>query len=648
LSIQILDIILYSLQGERRLLSFRPGAVNIITGDSKTGKSALISIVDYCLGSSSCAVPAGVIRNMVGWYALRFTDSSSEHFIARRAPDDGKTTNSDVYYTVGSTVDIPTSDQLSITTNIETLIEKLKNVVGIGLNVHEPSEGQTRPPLTTTLRHSLAFVFQPQNEISQPDFLFHKQSSNWTAQAIKDTLPYFLGVVDENYMAEKVRLRELNRSLQTCETTLARLKAVASGEISEVSSLISEGRDVGLLALDQVPESWDSAIELLSAAMNNSPEEQLIRYEQSIDQAELIRLNDERIDLRQQLIRQKDDLDAMKTLLSDKGNFTREVEEQVSRLTCLKLFTVSDEPSCPLCDQPTNTVPSFNTLEVELQKASKQLDQVIRHIPGLETLIIDQEKRIADTKILLLDNRAVMEALRDADKRLMKLREVASRRAYVIGRISLFLETIPKIADSSELTTKIAQLHDEIKQLNVSLSNESLQGRLDSILSVISKDMTSWSNRLELEHSGNPFRLDLRNLQVVADTDTGPIRMDHMGSGANWVGCHLIAHLALHSWFVKKSRPIPRFLFLDQPSQVYFPAEQGVKNSMADLNDEDRIAVARMFKLIKDVVRELNPSFQIIITEHADIAEDWYQEAVVERWRNGEALIPTEWIAPED
>lgn len=95
MSIQILDIVLYSLQGEQRVLSLRPGEVNIITGDSKTGKSALISIVDYCFGSSLCSVPEGVIKNSVSWYAVRLTDGSAEHFVARRAPDHGKESTKD-------------------------------------------------------------------------------------------------------------------------------------------------------------------------------------------------------------------------------------------------------------------------------------------------------------------------------------------------------------------------------------------------------------------------------------------------------------------------------------------------------------------------------------------------------------------------
>ena len=40
-----------------RCLSFDSEAVNIITGASRTGKSALIPIIDYCLGSDKCTIP---------------------------------------------------------------------------------------------------------------------------------------------------------------------------------------------------------------------------------------------------------------------------------------------------------------------------------------------------------------------------------------------------------------------------------------------------------------------------------------------------------------------------------------------------------------------------------------------------------------
>lgn len=648
MSIQILDIVLYSISGKRRVLSLRPGRMNIITGDSKTGKSALISIVDYCLGSSKCTVPSGVIRDSVAWYALRITDGNSQHFIARQAPGKGKDTSSNSYYAVAHEVELPAFEVLSATTNIDTVIERLASVVGIELNLHEPIVGQTRKPLSASIRHALAFVFQPQNEISQPGHLFHKQSDNWIAQAIKDTLPFFLGAVDDDFVNKRARLREFRRQLRDCERTLARLEGIAGEGLGSAAALLSEARDVGILAADVAPEIWEEAILLLRDATKVSPEEQLVRYEQTIDQTEHGRLVESRSKLRKQLAQEQHEIDALRALLADESGFAREALEQVSRLSSLHIFKPANEPYCPLCNQPTSEqLAKPEQLKEELQRVASQLEPVAKHTPGLEALVIEQQKKLIETQYLLRENHASLEAIRQSDDRHQSLHDVSARRAHVLGRISLYLETLPQVADSSTLHGEIERFQEKIVDLEKELSDEKIQEQMDSILSVINARLTKWSVQLELEHSGSPLRLDLRKLLVVADSDSGPIPMDRMGSGANWLGCHLIAHLALHSWFVLKDRPVPRFLFLDQPSQVYFPAERDQGGSIEVLEDEDRLAVIRIFELIRDVVQDLDCGLQVIVTEHADPTDDWYQDAVVERWRNGAALIPFEWYNTE-
>ncbi|MBK8293114.1 MAG: DUF3732 domain-containing protein [Flammeovirgaceae bacterium] len=113
--------------------------------------------------------------------------------------------------------------------------------------------------------------------------------------------------------------------------------------------------------------------------------------------------------------------------------------------------------------------------------------------------------------------------------------------------------------------------------------------------------------------------------------------------GENWVGYHLIAHFALHKWFTTKNRSVPRFLFIDQPSQVYFSPDKGLDWQSGDVRDEDHEAVGRMFNLAYTVANELSPKMQIIITDHADINEKWFQDSVIERWRTGVKLVPVEW-----
>lgn len=174
---------------------------------------------------------------------------------------------------------------------------------------------------------------------------------------------------------------------------------------------------------------------------------------------------------------------------------------------------------------------------------------------------------------------------------------------------------------------------------------EEKEEKLQSILNRIGFQMTELANNLNLEHSGDPVRLDLSKLTVVIDREERPIPLERMGSGENWVAYHLIAHLALHKYFTQHNRPIPRFLILDQPTQVYYPMDKDsdLEGSLESLADEDREAVRKMFNLILTVVRELFPNFQVIITDHADLVDEQFQDAVIERWRGDNALIPKDW-----
>jgi hypothetical protein len=102
MSLQIRKIILYSKQGAIRELPFELGRLNIITGASKTGKSAIVDIVDYCTGRGECLVPDGKIRENVAWYAVLFQLGEGQIFVARRNPALGDKTNPDVNLLRGS------------------------------------------------------------------------------------------------------------------------------------------------------------------------------------------------------------------------------------------------------------------------------------------------------------------------------------------------------------------------------------------------------------------------------------------------------------------------------------------------------------------------------------------------------------------
>jgi archaellum biogenesis ATPase FlaH len=119
---QIKSLIFYNKRGDKRILSFETGKVNIITGESKTGKTAIIDIVNYCLGSEQCNVSEGIIRQTVEWFAILLQYKNEEVFIARQNPNSlGQASTQYIYFSNADKVVIPELEIIQNNSDIGTL-----------------------------------------------------------------------------------------------------------------------------------------------------------------------------------------------------------------------------------------------------------------------------------------------------------------------------------------------------------------------------------------------------------------------------------------------------------------------------------------------------------------------------------------------
>jgi hypothetical protein len=173
---------LYGYNGQKRVVKLKPKQINIITGESATGKTALIEIVDYCLGSTHCTIPIGIIGKTVSWFGLRLQFPSCEVFVARENPGHGKQTTNQAYFLEGDIVKSPDFPPQAPNTTMDALVQTLTRKIGISPNINRPNFEQTRRPLEANLRHALFYCFQSQDEIAAKRVLFHGQSDNFAAQ----------------------------------------------------------------------------------------------------------------------------------------------------------------------------------------------------------------------------------------------------------------------------------------------------------------------------------------------------------------------------------------------------------------------------------------------------------------------------------
>lgn len=648
MSIQIKTMVLYHSSGDMRVLSFRVGAVNIITGKSSTGKSALAEIIDYCLGRSTFTVPEGVIRDNVAWYALLLQVHDTEVFIAKPAPGSDAMTpsQSGVFLKIAKEIEIPALSELEVNTNDGATVELLSGLLGISPNLHVPTEGQTRPPLEATIKHAKFYLFQKQGVIANRDILFHRQSDIHIPQAIKDTLPYFLGAVREDRLRLLSDLRDARRLLVRARRSLNEAEMVASETANRATALLAEAQQVGLVDGQVSFDKPEELLDLLAGALEWEP-----RPTPPISNDRLIELQSTVERLRDEFDRTNTQIQAIKLHIQQATGFSGEAAHQMMRLQSIELYENDDNgnvTTCPLCSNELQVaVPSVTALQTALEQMEKSLQGVNREVPRLQNYIEELSERREGLRAKIEENELAIEAIIAEQHVGQRIRDINARIARVVGRISLYLETVTLLDETSPLRAEVQRAEELVSYYEDQLDASEAKSVLDSTLNVIGKWMTQWAEHLDLEHSGYPYRLDINRLTVVADRPARPIPMDRMGGGENWLGCHLIAHLSLHQYFVLQNRPVPNFLFLDQPTQVYFPSDvySAMEGRSGDLADYDREAVERMFNFLFEICETLAPNFQIIVTEHANLDSERFQEAIVEDpWTDGNALIPESWI----
>jgi Protein of unknown function (DUF3732) len=643
-SLQIAKLILYSRRGEIRELPFRTGALNILTGASKTGKSAIIDIVDYCTGRSECNVADGVIRKYVGWYALLFQLGKGQIFIARRNPELGERTSPDIYMDRGSAIEAPPETSLFKNTTVSAVEKFLGAAIGISENEHRPPM-PTRDPLEANFRHALLFAFQDQNDIDSKMRLFHRQGEDFISQAIKDTLPYFLGAVNEDRLLKQAQLDQAKRQLRQLERQLREAETLDSNTFPRATALLDEAKQVGLIDERTVAITYEAVLAILQRISGESN----VRDDVVMADGEdlLASLRAERQGLRTEIERVHAEIRATRTFTSETSGYEREAKEQRARLSAVGLIKNGDhDPSqCPLCESPLPVpAPTVAQIQRSLRELSEQLEAVEAENPRLLLRLAAFHREEAQIEERLRENQHRITARMRENEILRVQQDSFILQARTIGKISQYLETASTADSSSALRRSIEAARVRVAALEHELDDEAMREKLNAFLNIIGGYMTKYSEGVQLEHSGSLLRLDIRNLTVVADTLDGPVPLFRMGSGENWVGYHVLAHLALHKWFRQKNRPVPGFIIFDQPSQAHYPPEHDADGSIEGLADEDQTAVLQLFKMIADAAVELSPNLQIIVMDHADLKRDWFASAVVERWRHGEKLVPSSWL----
>lgn len=637
---QIESIVLYAEGFEPRELNFHLGALNIIPGNSSTGKSSLTNIIHYCLGSSELGVPIGPISQAVDWYAAIFQVDETRVFVARRA-DNLAADASDAMLLI-QPEETPGYEDLQPNTSRADLRRYLGGLVGIEENDALAASGGKGARAGANIRHAITFCLQGQDEVANPYLLFHRQGGDWEAKAIKDSLPFFLGAYGLNDLRNRSRLSQVRKTLARKTRELEARSEEWDNLRSRSAALLAEAADAGLYEAQEHEDK--PLIEVLGQVVDQpfvEPEPDDLGQAFATTQTA-------RAEALEEVRRINEQLRAVQVFEDSTQAYITENVEQESRLASLGLLDELQGGTCVLCGTDLEDHGTQTAVHAELEAVAERLAAAEADLPRVELarrrLEEQREQEVMGVRSLEQD----LASMADTQEAVARQRDRINLQSYVMGKATAFLEVASRAApeETSELEVAIADLEREIERLGEELDPDALRSRLDSALTVVGRRITQLAEELALEHSEYGVRLDPNALTIVAETDEGRAALNkgQIGSGHNWVGYHLCTYFALQEYFIKNTRPVPRFVFIDQPSQAFYPQDPPPDADLSDLRDDDRTRTKNLFLLANTMVESLEGELQVIIVDHAEFADEWFQDAVVEVWRDGKALVPAEWL----
>lgn len=641
-----------------QVVDFKPGRLNVITGASRTGKSAIIPIIDYCLGSKDCSIPIDTIRDHANWYGVLIATSFEQILISRKVPS-GNLSSNDFYILRGEQVTPPVliTESNENLDGIKHFLNGLSAVPYLTLNGEENLPYQGR----LSFRDLMAFVFQSQDIVANQNILFYKTHAHEHREKLRNWFPFIIGAETTEILQSRIRIQEIEKLLGRLRREVERIGTISMSWVQNMHAHLRIAREYGLLDKDYT-ESLDTnhLLQVASNLLDNIPDHSkssLTNLEDSNTELRDLELLEETLSLKIASTKKRlNDLKGLQTGLTDYGN---SVKRRKDRLHISQWLTDMNSPAgeCPSCgstEHPSksNHIEKIAKVFRELENESKKIAEV----PGSFTR--EEEKLKIELGRLLEEKRILQERydlIRAKDRKVQEEFQQRKNMFLFLGHLKAHFEIFQQLGDGGTFQSQIDNLQNEYDKLKELMDAEGVFKRINAATARISSKILSHLKTLDVEDKYKEVapKFDIRDLNISVLGSTSHWHyLSQVGSASNWVAFHVALMCALQEFFIGlKNSPVPSFVIFDQPSQVYFPKLKKKKEEvLEDLDvkfedDEDAEAVRKIFRTIANSIKTSNGLWQAIVLDHADetiYGQENVHEVVV--WRQGNKLIPSEWI----
>ena len=238
-------------------VSFSSG-VNIVTGKSSTGKSALIEIFDYCFGSSDFTVPEGIITACAEIYFTIVNVNENNLILARRIQDTKAFLKSE---SKTHLIDDPSMlSRAYFDDDYFLSLYDFKKTLNreFGIRVTDVDENlvarsyRGKKSSSPSIRSFMSYILQHQNLIANKHAIFYRFDEKAKREQAIDHLKVFIGFADQTYFIKSQELNALKddkRKLEIQIPKAANRKKEASEKLKsaleEYTAISGKDLDIG-------------------------------------------------------------------------------------------------------------------------------------------------------------------------------------------------------------------------------------------------------------------------------------------------------------------------------------------------------------------------------------------------------------------
>jgi hypothetical protein len=539
---------------------------------------------------------------------------------------------------------------------VKRMLDELAGLSKLDFSGGDDSTGFDGRP---SFRDLAAFTFQPQNVVANPDVLFFKANTYEHREKLRKIFPYVLGAVTPALMAKQFELGRARQELRRKERELKDAREVSARWLADLEAKFSEAKELGLTARLEQALSRGQMVERLEEVVARTDLTLAVSTSTISDAlSELSALNVEEREVSRELTTLRHRLEEMNRMRVGTDQYDAAITLQRGRLQLSSWLVehTDDRADCPMCGSHTESAKKkLHALSARLREVEAEAG-VDREVPAafdreLQRVTTEVGQTTERLRSVQIRKRALSGRSDEARQRQFS----AQRAERFVGNLEAALDLHRRLGSDSELVEEVARLRELVQQLEGGLREQDVESRKRRALAAINGYAGRLLPSLDVENPQDPISLEINDLTIKVHGADRDDYLSEIGSGSNWLAYHLAVLLALHQYFLaQRNSPVPAFLVLDQPSQVYFPKrvvtrveDQETDEEEPRLRDEDVDAVRMAFDVMGKVVLSAKGQLQLIVLDHASQYVWGDVEGVVglPEWRNGIKLVPMEWIS---